>query len=505
MRRIAAALVIVVAVSALAALSIGASSPTGTNYGVRAVFDNASFLTPGEDVKISGVKVGKIKQLDVTDDKRAAITLDISNTGFAPFHQDAHCSIRPESLIGERYVECTPGSARTAALAKIPAGQPGAGEHLLENTSSPVDVDLVNSVMRLPFRQRLAIIVNEFGTALAGRGGALNQAIHRANPALRQTDKVLNILAQQNKVLASLAADSDAVIAPLAEKRKRVSHFVVASNETARATAERSADIERSFQLLPTFLSELRPTLRDLGDVSDQMTPVLADLDRSAPDLNRFISTLGPFSAAATPALVTLGKATEIGRPALIRSRPLIQKVAKLAKNAGPVGKNLDAVTASLDKTGGLERLLDYLFFQMTAINGFDGVSHYLRAALLTNLCSTYAVDPTIGCNANYTATQSVGSSGYGSSKNGQVLARTKEALSADQAPDPPAGAGSGNAPRTTNPFDALRELTDPAITRARNQSLHNASGAGRTESPMFGPKTPQEQALDYLLGSESK
>src|SRR3954468_9639407 len=181
MRRIAAIALLVVGLPALLVLSLGASSPTGSDYKVRAIFDNASFLNPGEDVKVAGVNVGKVEALDVTDDKRAAVTLDISNTGFAPFHQDAHCSIRPQSLIGERYVECTPGSNRTPEIGTIPKGQDGAGQHLLTATSAPVDVDLVNSIMRLPYRQRFAIIIDEFGTGLAARGKALNEAIHRAN------------------------------------------------------------------------------------------------------------------------------------------------------------------------------------------------------------------------------------------------------------------------------------------------------------------------------------
>src|SRR3954470_200758 len=119
MRRIAAIVLLVVGLPALLAFGLGAEKRAGGGYQVRAVFDNASFLTPGEDVKVSGVKVGKVSSLDVTEDKRGAVTLDISDTGFAPFHQDAHCAIRPESLIGERYVECTPGSDRTAALPKI--------------------------------------------------------------------------------------------------------------------------------------------------------------------------------------------------------------------------------------------------------------------------------------------------------------------------------------------------------------------------------------------------
>ena len=44
-------------------------------YEVRAIFDNAGFVIPGEDVKIAGVKVGKVKSLDVTEDFKAAVVL----------------------------------------------------------------------------------------------------------------------------------------------------------------------------------------------------------------------------------------------------------------------------------------------------------------------------------------------------------------------------------------------------------------------------------------------
>jgi virulence factor Mce-like protein len=472
MRRIAAILLLVVGLPALVAFGLGAEKRAGGGYEVRAIFDNASFLTPGEDVKVSGVKVGKVKSLDVTDDKKAAIVLDIVNAGFTPFHGDSHCSIRPQSLIGERYVECTSGSDAQPELGQIPDGQDGAGQHLLANahTSSPVDIDLVGNIGRLPYRQRLAIIINEFGAGLAGNGKNLNAAIHRANPALQQTDRVLAILAKQNRTLASLAADSDAVLTPLAAKRKRVSHFVVAANETARATAERSADIERTFQKLPAFLNELRPTLVDLEAVSRQSTPVLRDLDTAAPDLNRFTRALGPFSKAGTPALESLGDAADVGRPALVNSLPLVRDLANFAKNANPVSKNLVELTDSLDKTGAVERVMDYLFFQMTAVNGFDGVSHYLRAGLLTNLCSSYATD---------------------------------QALSADQAPAPKPAKGGRSSTSNVNPFSALGALTNPRIAQQRNQTLRNSRGGGRTTSPAYGAQTAQDQALDYLLGND--
>ena len=84
-----------------------------------------------------------------------------------------------------------------------------------------MDLDLFNNILRRPYGERFALVLNEFGTGLAGRGGDLKAAIHRANPALRETDRVLAILARQNRVLADLARDSDVALAPLAREKER--------------------------------------------------------------------------------------------------------------------------------------------------------------------------------------------------------------------------------------------------------------------------------------------
>ena len=157
-------------------------------------------------MKIAGAAIGVVDTLEVTDDKKAAVVLRIDDDDFTPWKSDASCTIRPQSLIGEKFVECTPGTTAAQELPKIEDGD-GEGEHLLPvtNNSSPVDLDLINNMMRLPYRQRFAILLTEFGAGLAGRGEELNEVIHRANPALRETDKVLDILADQNRMLARLA------------------------------------------------------------------------------------------------------------------------------------------------------------------------------------------------------------------------------------------------------------------------------------------------------------
>ena len=215
---------------------------------MRAIFDNAASAVPGEDVKVAGAKVGVIESMDVTRAKKAVVVLRIDDARFTPFRANARCTVRPQSLIGEKFVECDPGTD-----AEPPAGWPaspsggGEGQHLLPlaRTSSPVDLDLINDIMRRPYRERLAILLNEFGAGLAGRGKELNEVIHRANPALRETDRVLNTLARQNRTLARLAEESDQSLAPLARDRKRLTGFIRSAGETGAATAERRDDIER--------------------------------------------------------------------------------------------------------------------------------------------------------------------------------------------------------------------------------------------------------------------
>ena len=463
---------------------------TKNNYIVRAIFDNASTLVLGEDVKIAGAPVGVISDMNVTPDKKAAVSLRIDDDAFTPFKSDASCTIRLQGLIGERFVECEPGTAGAAALAKIEDGD-GRGERLLPvaNTSSPVDLDLLNDILRLPYRQRFAILINELGTGLAGRGTELNEVIHRANPALRETDKLLAILANQNRSLARLASDSDTALAPLAREREHFAHFIVAANETGQATAERRDDIALGIHRLPEFLRQLRLLMVDLEGVTDQGTPLLADLGAAAPDLGRLIKAQGTLADASRDALPSLGDALERGRPALIHARPLIQDLERLGEQLAPVSVNLDDLTKSLDSTGAIERLNDFVYYVALATNGFDSLSHYLRAGLVTNTCTEYATVATgVACRANFTA--------------GVAASTGAKPLQADLAREPEKGATGGNVPPTgTLLRDLLAPASDPQVDRQREANMRALRKRAAGGSAGLGDREPM---LDYLLGDDS-
>ncbi len=402
MRRLAA-IAVVLAAAAGALLAMGSSDGARRTYDVRAIFDNAAFVVQGEDVRIAGVPVGSIQSLDVTPDKKAAVTLEIDDSRFTPFHADATCAIRPQSLIGEKYVDCNPGTSSSAPLTRIRSG-PGAGSHLLPvtRTSSPVESDIVQDIYQQPIRQRFAIILDELGTGLAARGSDLNAVIHRANPALGYTDQVFQILARQNRQLAQLARDSDAVLAPLAQEKRAISGFVVQANTTSVASAARANDIARTFQLFPSFLRQLRPLMVDLGALADRGTTLMTELGQGASALGREFVNLAPFAGAARSSLIALGAAAAKSQPALIATEPLARRLLRLGNAAAPSAALLDRLTASLDRTGAIEQLMAVLFYGTSAANGFDSVGHYVRTETLVGSCTAYAKTPVPGCSANF-------------------------------------------------------------------------------------------------------
>ena len=458
-------------------------------YFVRAVFDNASTLVPDEDVKIAGAPVGVISDMDVTEENKAAVTLRIDDEGFTPFKRDASCTIRLQGLIGERFVECRPGSSGAEPLPAITDG-PGEGERLLpvERTSSPVDLDLVNNIMRLPYRERFAILLSELGTGLAGRGEELNEVIHRANPALRETDELLAILAEQNRTLARLAESSDRALGPLARERERFASWIVQANRTGEASAERRTDIARGINRLPVFLRELRLLMVELEGLADQGTPLLDDLGAAAPDLGRLIRAQGTLADASREAFPSLGDALERGRPALIRARPLIRDLGRLGEELAPTSVNLDELTKSLDETGAIERINDFLYYLALSTNGFDSLGHYLRAGLVTNTCTEYALASAgAGCTSNFT-------SGFGTaSAPGALASRTAPA---------PERAGGGSRPATSSLLEDLIGGGDPALDRRREAGLKALRRQASGGSPALAAEEP---VLDYLLGGEQR
>jgi ABC-type transporter Mla subunit MlaD len=399
MRRLLVLILVVGAGAAavVASASAGSDDPQKPTYTIE--LDNAFGLVNGADVKVAGVRAGRVVDMRVDrHSKRALVDIAIEKTGFGSLREDAFCETRPQSLIGEYYVDCRPGTSEQRL-------KPGATLPV-EQTASTIPLDLINDVMRRPYRERLRILIDELGAGVGGRAEDIQATVKRAVPALRETDQVLAILADQNKVLANLTHDADAVIGDLAKNRTNVGRFVTETRQTAQASAERRRQIAESLQRLPEFLRELEPTMAKLGAATDAQTPALADLNQSAGQLATLLENLPDFADASRTGFKSLAELSRDGRPAIRAAKPTIDLLNQASTNTPELADNLAIVLHDLSDRNravekdprspggkgytGLEALLQYVYDQSMAINAFDANGYMLKVNLFVSECSDY-------------------------------------------------------------------------------------------------------------------
>ncbi len=197
-------------------------------------------------------------------------------------------------------------------------------------------------MQRLPERERFTIILNELGVGLADRGSDLNAVIRRANPALRELDNVLSILASQNKVLTKLAVNSNKALAPWAGVRAQFANFIAESAKVSRASANQSEALEENLSLLPTLPRRARPgdgPPRSLLARKRQVTSGRSLRPRRrSPRL--FVETPA-FSRASEKYFKGLGKSAKVTGPALVSTLPLLDQLEKLGRAGLPTATSL--------------------------------------------------------------------------------------------------------------------------------------------------------------------
>jgi phospholipid/cholesterol/gamma-HCH transport system substrate-binding protein len=456
MRRILATAAVLLAAGAFVALTLGSSSSSSSGT-YKVELQNAFGLVNGGDFKVAGATVGKVESIDLCGytpgahcqyKLDAVVTVSVSRKGFGQFRSDAFCQSRPQSLIGEYFLDCDPGSSGRVL-------KPGSTIPV-SHTQSTIPADLVQNIMQLPYRERFALLINELGAAVAARSMDIQSALRRADPALAQTDNLLALLANDAETIKQLNVGANTVISALATNSKQVQRFIVEANNAASESSSPAANpascgysaadhcIEATWQKLPAFLAQLRPALQKLGAAADAQDPVFTNLNQAASNLHRFFVNLVPFSnqsrvsiacgengqAACPQGGNSLGTLSATGISAVRAATPT---VADLQRFAGPVGcdsqakqifnctpelaQNLAIVLNWIDNRKhavepdprspaggvgytGLEGVLEYVFNITNAINTFTTWGHQLAVDLFASTtCSPYATPQTIANN----------------------------------------------------------------------------------------------------------
>lgn len=516
MRRVLVSALCLLALTGVAVVVVGASD--GAEEGQRTVhmvFDNAFGLVEGGDFRIGGVRAGQTTSFSIrgsrTGPPKALVTARVTERGFGALRRDASCTIRPQSLVGEYFVDCQPGSSRE----RLADG----GTIPLRRNAGTVPQDLVNDVLRRPVRERLRLFVASLGTGLAGRPRDLQAVLRRSWPGLRETRKTLRILGAQNRTVEQFIADADTFVSRVEANKHDVTRFIGSSRAVAETAASRRAGLRRATRHLPAFLEQLRPSMAELSGLAREGTPLASAVERSAPSATTLLRRLGPFADAALPALRGLGRASVPATQALRESDRELSTLRALAQDAPGTARPLRQVLQSLDdrrravdadpraqQSGppapdpthvtngggftGFESLANYFFWQTMTTNGFDAIGHQLRVGATVSKCSPYRNAPPSDADSK------------------KLFEDCNSWLGPNQpginAPDPsvPGAAASraratkGNAPSTprTRLPGPVRKLLNGASSPATPKREATRSSATTLDNPVH--------LLDYLLGS---
>jgi phospholipid/cholesterol/gamma-HCH transport system substrate-binding protein len=361
-----------VALAALTACSGSGPFSRGPNSGetdVIALFSDASPLVVGNDVKVDGVVVGKIQSMPVRDHV-AQVTLRLEKIAL-PMHKDARATVKPVSLLGERYVDLDRGTAGAPLL--------NAGDVIpVQQTGQAVDLDQVLDTVDQPTGKALAAFVTLLGHGLQNNGANVDNMINVLESSMRDTGELARVLSQQNKLLMSVADHFEPVASAMATNEgQAMDHLVAATDSVLTTTAGNQRDLDAALAELPGTLDEARQTLGELAGTATATTPVLREIRPTTDNLVALGDEMRAFSEVADPALAST-------RPVLDRADHLLEEARPVAEELRRAGPDLRGTVHSAqpivkDLRGNIGNVLNFIRGWAMSTNGWDGLSHYFR------------------------------------------------------------------------------------------------------------------------------
>jgi phospholipid/cholesterol/gamma-HCH transport system substrate-binding protein len=303
-------------------------------YRFHVDFNEATQLADQSDVRISGVSVGKVVNVGLAPNGLADATIQLDDQ-FAPIPQNTRAILRQKTLLGETYVELTPGSRNAASVpedGRIPRAQ----------VAPSVQLDEIFRTFDRPTRQSFREWMQQQAVALNGRGSDLNAALGELVPFTSSANKVLRVLDTQRQAVQQLVRGGAETFGAISQRQGELRSLIQHAATVFDTTARRNRELAHAVRILPTFEDESRRTLarlesfaanadplvRQLRPAARQLTPTLRSTKRLAPHLQTFFAGLRqaiPVGVRGLPALrAVLGRDLP---PLLRRLNPFLRQL----------------------------------------------------------------------------------------------------------------------------------------------------------------------------------
>jgi virulence factor Mce-like protein len=309
---IGAVTILVITVAVFLSYNANSGLPFVPTYQLKVDVPTAANLVRGNEVRIGGARVGAIASISpkTLKDGRVIATLELKlDKAVEELPKDSTVVIRPKSLLGLKYVEITRGTSDEGYTA---------GSTVPTSASRPpeVEFDELIDTFDEPTRKGIEGSTLGFGTALAGRGESLNQAIGAFRPLLRDLLPVARYLGDDRTNLTRFIRALGGTAAEVAPVAGRQADLFVQLDRTFTALAEVSPSIQETIEEGPATLDTAirsfrvqRPFLEDSAKLMADLKPGVRALRLAAPDLS---------------------DALRIGRPVLLRTPALDRRLERL-------------------------------------------------------------------------------------------------------------------------------------------------------------------------------
>jgi virulence factor Mce-like protein len=328
-------------------------------YEVKIPFNEATQLAEQSDVRISGVNVGKVQSIDLAPNGRQALATAAIDAQYAPLPESTRAILRTKTLLGETYIELTPGSREGAELDD--------GGTLPEaNVAESVQLDEIFRTFDAQTRGAFQEWMQEAAVAINGQGQSLSYALGSLEPTFTELDKLFRVLDSQRLAVGQLFRNGATTFQSLRGQNGELANLIRSSNEVFSTTAQRNRDIEALFRAFPTFLDESQltfnrlkgfsvnadPLVRQLVPAAEQLSPTLISLSKLAPESKALFEGLGPVIKRAPTGFAAFRKLFRDEFPPLLRAiDPFVRNLNPLLVGLGLYKTELTSFFANLAAT----------------------------------------------------------------------------------------------------------------------------------------------------------
>jgi len=368
-------------------MAFGGSSPLHPKgYELHIAFPEATQLANQSDVRISGVSVGKVVKL-TPDGNRTLTTIQLDHQ-FAPIPQNSKAILRVKSLLGETYVELTPGNRKGPQVPDGGTLNPG-------HVAPTVELDEILATFDASTRKAFQTWMQSQAAAVQGRGPDINAFFGELPGFTDKFNRLFETLDAQQAATSKAISSTGEVFDALSEREGELRGLVTDSQRLFSVTAARNDDLGKIFQRLPRFEREssatlpqltefgthARPAIRQLQPAATAMGPAFAALDKLAPQFDGFFGQLKEVVDASQKGLPAFNRILGNFPQLLDAFQPFLRNVNPLIDH---VAQSKREVTGFLANTVGSSEAFD-IGAQTNHSNGTllgtDSSVRYLRLA----------------------------------------------------------------------------------------------------------------------------